>query len=133
MKRDNSEDASFTFEAYVLLSFSRIHAVSCDTEKAYESYAHQSAIDQLYYSIPTRFKGKKVKEAWQKLNDEIPNIRKEPNDDMRRDRNIWLVGEKMQIVSDLVDDLGLLFDAPNPVLEGWRDAGKKYEKERAKE
>lgn len=115
--------AGFTFEAYVLACFSRIHAVACDQERSYEGYAHQSAIDQLYYSIPNKRKKKKYTKVWDQLQEDSAKLRGIP-ELQREQENIRIVGEKMQLVADIADDLNLLFTPPNPVLEMWYKKGR---------
>ena len=123
MRQQAETESTFSFEAYALMSLARIHAVSCDTERSYDGYSHQSAIDQLYYSIPSDKKKKFIK-RWDAVVQKVIDNRGLQKSE-RVDANIAIVAEKMQIVSDLLDSLNLLFSAPNQTLENWLKAKKR--------
>lgn len=121
------EETTIDFNGFYMRSIDRLHALSADSNRSYGGYSHQSAIDQLYYTFPSRVK-KAFCKKWDELQKQSREVRKMP--EAERDfANMDIVNSKMQIISDLGDALNLLFAPPNETIKAWAEAAKRPKNE----
>jgi len=119
---DEKGAAQLTFGDYVIGCLQRIHQVSCDANKSFAGYAHRSAIEQMWHSIPSERK-KGFLEHWDDVQLRFAAIHG-LSEDKQESENNRLVGELMQILTDCLNKNRLLFKAENAHARAWRDAAK---------
>lgn len=103
-------EVTMSFQEFILTAINRANSLCADESTSYMWGSHEAVLNDIWFSIPRSQKEKEQKDEWEKTMVEYPRKRGRSSD-VEKENAIKRIEWKRQILSDVLFELNLLFEA----------------------